>query len=67
MFFPELKGAPKLKSRFAPVPGAVSVLLPGEMLRCDKHSSNNLELEFERAFQKERKCILMGGKGESDS
>ena len=41
-----------LKSRFALVPDAVSVLHPEEMIRCDKHSSNILEVEFERAVQK---------------
>lgn len=41
-----------LKSRFALVPGAVSVLHPEEMLSGDKHSSNILEVEFERAAQK---------------
>lgn len=40
-----------LKSRFALVPGAVSVLHPEEMLSGDKHSSNILEVEFERAAQ----------------
>lgn len=37
---------------FALVPDAVSVLRPEEMLRCDKHGSNILEVEFERAHSK---------------
>ena len=48
----ELKGAAGLKSRFAPVPGSVSVLPPETMPRSDKASSNILEVEFERPVQK---------------
>lgn len=46
------KDSAVLKSRFALVPDAVSVLHPEEMIRRDKHSSNILEVEFERAVQK---------------
>lgn len=41
-----------LKSVFALVPDAVSVLGPEEMLRPDKHGSNILEVEFKRAHSK---------------
>lgn len=42
------------------MPGAVSVLHPEEMLSGDKHSSNILEVEFERAAKKN---ILMRFEG----
>lgn len=43
-----------LKSRFALVPGPVSLLHPAVMLSGDKRSSNILEVEFERAPRKNK-------------
>lgn len=54
-----------VKSVFALVPDAVSVLGPEEMLRRDKHGSNILEVEFERAHSKIN--INASQKAESDS